>query len=225
MSKRNEITSTKDLKFDAQNPNSGTQRGDYMLELSMQQTGVNRSVVVDKNGVLVAGNKATGKILEQGLVSPEDIVVVKTRGEKLVVVQREDWDIYKDAQARLYSYLDNQAALVGIELTGDYLEQHEAQGVDFSTFLYPEELEALFGKRSGAEGEGIDPEAEWDGMPEFEHEDKTAFKSITLHFKDQDAIDQFCEATGLDIREKTRFAWYPEIEIERTSDIRYAADA
>lgn len=69
-----------------------------------------------------------------------------------------------------------------------------------------------------------DPAAEWAGMPEFVQEDKTAFRSIPVHFKDQTAVDAFAALVGQTITEKTRFLWFPEIEIESYADKRYAAD-
>lgn len=61
----------------------------------------------------------------------------------------------------------------------------------------------------------------WDGMPEYDHEDKTAFRSIIVHFKNQENVDKFAELVGQNITDKTRMLWYPEIEIERASDKRY----
>ena len=61
-------------------------------------------------------------------------------------------------------------------------------------------------------------------MPEFVQEDKTAFRSIPVHFKDQAAVDAFAALVGQTITEKTRFLWFPEIEIESYADKRYAAD-
>jgi len=66
-----------------------------------------------------------------------------------------------------------------------------------------------------------DPAAEWNGMPEFNQQDKTAFKSIVTHFKDQEAVNQFAETVGQNITPQTRMIWYPEIEIGRTADKIY----
>jgi predicted RNA binding protein with dsRBD fold (UPF0201 family) len=71
----------------------------------------------------------------------------------------------------------------------------------------------------------FDPMAEWEGMPEFDQEDKTAFQSIHLHFKNQEDIDKFAELIGQKITPKTRSIWYPEIEIERYADKRYSDES
>jgi hypothetical protein len=71
----------------------------------------------------------------------------------------------------------------------------------------------------------VDPMAEWAGMPEYEHEDQAAFQSLTLNFKDQDAVAAFAALVGQKITPHTRFIWYPEIEIERYADKRYAPES
>lgn len=79
------------------------------------------------------------------------------------------------------------------------------------------EVDAIF-----TQGEGdVDIEGEWAGMPEFEQENKHAFRSLAVHFKDQEAIDAFAKVVGHVITDKTRMMWYPEIEIETYADKEY----
>lgn len=59
--------------------------------------------------------------------------------------------------------------------------------------------------------EGFDPNAEWVGMPEYAMDDKTAFRSLHVHFKSQEDIDSFAELIGQDIG-GMRSIWYPEAE-------------
>ena len=66
-----------------------------------------------------------------------------------------------------------------------------------------------------------DPNAEWRGMPEFDQKDKSAFRTIPVHFKDQVAIDKFAKLLKAKITEDTRYLWFPEIEIETYADKRY----
>lgn len=57
---------------------------------------------------------------------------------------------------------------------------------------------------------GVDYQAEWQGMPEFEQDDLTAFKSIIVHFDSMDNVSAFANLIGQPITEKTRSLWYPE---------------
>lgn len=67
-----------------------------------------------------------------------------------------------------------------------------------------------------------DPDKHWGEMPEYEHEDKTAFRTLHLHFADAEAIQKFAELIGQPITEKTRSLWYPPAEIETYADKRYS---
>ena len=68
------------------------------------------------------------------------------------------------------------------------------------------------------DGEQIDPMEEWEGMPEFHQEDKTAMKSIIVHFDSQEAIDNFAELVKQTITPKTRSIWYPKAKIDKYMD-------
>lgn len=70
-----------------------------------------------------------------------------------------------------------------------------------------------------------DPLAHWQGMPEFDQKDKTAFQSIHIHFGDQETVDTFAELIGQKITSHTRSLWYPVIEIERYADKRYSDES
>jgi hypothetical protein len=71
----------------------------------------------------------------------------------------------------------------------------------------------------------LDPKGEWQGMPGFNHEDKTAFRTLIVHFKDQAAVDRFAKAIKQKITAQTRSLWYPPEPIEKYVDKRYAAAA
>ena len=65
----------------------------------------------------------------------------------------------------------------------------------------------------------------WQGMPEFDQQDKTAFRSIIVHFKDNGAVSEFCELLNQNVTDKTKMIWFPEIEIETTADKRYSDES
>ncbi len=69
--------------------------------------------------------------------------------------------------------------------------------------------------------EGNESGNDWEGMPEFAHVDKTAFRSIVMHFHDQEGVDAFTAAIEKPVTDSTRYIWYPEIKIERTAKSDY----
>jgi len=53
---------------------------------------------------------------------------------------------------------------------------------------------------------------EWQGMPEFRHEDTAPFQKIIVNFKTKEDVKKFAELTGIKITYKTNSIWYPKIE-------------
>jgi len=62
-------------------------------------------------------------------------------------------------------------------------------------------------------------------MPEYEHEDLAPVKRIIVNFASLKDLYAFAELIGQTLTENTRSIWYPQAEIGRTADKRYAADA
>ena len=108
------IETLADLTPDPGNANKGTERGQYMLDESIAQVGAARSIVTDRDGVVIAGNKTLQAAVDAGL----GVRVVQTDGHELVVVQRTDLDLDGDgdeqARARRAAFFDNQSSSVGL---------------------------------------------------------------------------------------------------------------
>ena len=83
------------IKPDPRNINKGTQRGRGLLEQSLREYGAGRSVLTDKHGTLIAGNKTHEVATEIGL----PVRIIETDGNELVVVQRTDLDLTTDHKA------------------------------------------------------------------------------------------------------------------------------
>lgn len=129
-----------DLTPDATNANKGTVRGRGMVEASLRETGAGRSILADAQGRIIAGNKT----LEAWADIGGEIEVVRTKGDKLVVVQREDLDLSDDTgTARKLAYYDNRAGEVGLEWDAEQLLADVQAGVDLSALFRDDELDAL----------------------------------------------------------------------------------
>lgn len=63
---------------------------------------------------------------------------------------------------------------------------------------------------------------EWQGMPEFIQEDLMPMRSLVVHFSCRSDIQAFSELIGQSIKFKTKSIWFPEAEIGRFADKRYA---
>jgi len=140
-----QITTLADLQPDSQNANTGTERGRYMVEASLREVGAGRSIVVDREGRIIAGNKTFetwGDISD-----PDDVVVVQTTGDKLVVVQRSDLDLANgDEKARKLAYYDNRAGEVGLEWDAEQVLADLNAGLDLDSMFRQDELDELLAR-------------------------------------------------------------------------------
>jgi hypothetical protein len=85
-----------DLTPDPRNANRGTERGRNLLKRSLQDLKAGRSILVDRNGTVIAGNKTREAAIAIGM---KDAIVVETDGSQLVVVKRTDLDLSTDTAA------------------------------------------------------------------------------------------------------------------------------
>lgn len=119
--------SVADLVPDNLNFNKGTEYGNALLEKSFQKFGAGRSILLDKNNRIIAGNKAAGKYGELG---GEKVIVVETEGDTLVAVKRTDVDL--DSQAgRELALADNATQRADLEWNTEVIkEAQEKWGLD-----------------------------------------------------------------------------------------------
>jgi len=112
-----------------------------MLEQSLRKYGAGRSIVVDKNGIDIAGNK-TWEVWSE-IANEEDLIVVQSDGRKLVVVQRTDLDMEEDPAARELSIFDNQTSAVSLSWDAFNLAAMAGMGIDLSVAFTKEEITAI----------------------------------------------------------------------------------
>ena len=67
----------------------------------------------------------------------------------------------------------------------------------------------------------IDPLAEWENMPEYSQEDQLAFKTVYVHFKNEQDYKDFQNFIGQPMTHKTKSIWYPEQKNMDTESKRY----
>jgi|GEM_PF-694698 len=155
--KHKKVTGITDLRLDAKNANRGTARGAEMVRTSLEELGAGRSIVVDRDGDVVAGNKTLQAALAMGL----DIEVVETTGDRLVVVQRTDLDLDDGDKARKLAYADNQTAAAGLEWDSQQVMDDLAAGLDLGDYFTEKEIEKILPKSVEPEEPGeqkISPE-------------------------------------------------------------------
>nr|DAZ57510.1 MAG TPA: ParB protein [Caudoviricetes sp.] len=83
-------TSIESLVPDNKNFNKGTEYGDRLMDESLRRFGLGRSILIDKNNRIIAGNKTAEKAADIGFT---DVLVVEVDGNQLVAVKRKDIDL------------------------------------------------------------------------------------------------------------------------------------
>jgi DNA modification methylase len=144
------------LKFDKHNANKGTERGKELLEQSVTELGAGRSILSDKNGQIIAGNKTLAAAQKAGL----KVRVISTNRDELVVVQREDLDLEDPSgEARRLAYLDNRVAEIDLAWDADVIAEDAAAGLDFDAlgFLDKELQKLLIDTDAHIQEEEADP--------------------------------------------------------------------
>ncbi|HQV45039.1 MAG TPA: hypothetical protein PK478_01945 [Nitrospira sp.] len=173
-----------DIRPDPRNANRGTERGRGMLERSMRAYGAGRSVLVDRNGVLIAGNKTAEVAAELGL----PVRVVETDGTELVAVRRTDLDLSRDRAAVELGIADNRVGQVSLEWDTDMLVEIGAD-IDLSQFWNADELATLM---------ALQPcDDDWrDAFDSVPNGDKSPFEQMTFTVTGEQA-EQIRRALGI----------------------------
>jgi DNA modification methylase len=134
------------LTLDPRNANRGTDRGRASLLQSLSDYGAGRSILTDRLGRIIAGNKT----FEQARALGVPVQIVPTDGKVLVVVRRDDLDL-DDPAARALAIADNRVAELDLDWDPVMLASLKQEGVALEAFWTPEEWAALTAEAGDAD--------------------------------------------------------------------------
>jgi hypothetical protein len=140
-----------DLIFDDKNYNRGTEKGSKLIEKSLKELGFGRSVLIDKDDRIIAGNKTIENAHKAGL---KNVRVIETDGTEIIAVKRTDTSL-DDKKGRELALVDNTANQLNFDLDVNNLmadfTQEEANewGVNVNFDLNPDDLDDSFTLPSG----------------------------------------------------------------------------
>jgi len=123
------------LKTDPGNARLHPPRNLEAVKRSLDELGAGRSIVVDKSGVAIGGSAVLEKAVELGL----DMEFIHTKGDKLIVVVRDDLAT-DDPKRKALALADNQIALLA-EWDESMLEEIklEIEDIDFAVMGFSNE--------------------------------------------------------------------------------------
>jgi len=171
----------------ARNPRTATDTAVGKVAASIKEFGFRVPIIVDSEGVIIAGHTRLAAAKRLGL-------------ERVPVLVAAD---LSPAQVKAYRIADNRTAQeTGWERALLELELEDLRGLDFDLSLTG--LDPLEFAEHGAE---TDPYAEWEGMPEYEQDDLQSVWHVTVHFKSDTDAEAFFKLIG---QEKRSYTWWPE---------------
>ena len=126
------VIDIEELAQDTHNFNKGNEQGQELMERSFKEMGAGRSILIDRNGHIIAGNKSQKAAIAAGI---KKVRVIETTGDELVAVKRTDVDI-DSAEGRKMAYLDNLTTQVNLTWDQTELEavQADVEGFDIADF-------------------------------------------------------------------------------------------
>ncbi|MXV39335.1 hypothetical protein GO491_11720 [Flavobacteriaceae bacterium Ap0902] len=190
-----------DLKFDDKNFNKGTEYGKSLMEKSLSKFGAGRSILIDKNDKIIAGNKTAENFAELGL---ENIKIIESDGKTLVAVKRNDIDL-DTPEGREFALADNQTAKVNIDFDFEELES---------------ELEVNVLEDWGVRNDIIEVDDEmmvvsdYDEIPKAKELDFSD-KYIIVRFKNDEEYNKFVTELNIPVEISPNFKNESNAEIER----------
>lgn len=107
------------LKFDDKNFNKHTEYGMSLLEKSLRQNGAGRSILVDKDDNIIAGNGIVEAAINAGISKTR---IVEVTGDELVVVKRTDLEL-DSKKGREMALADNATAAADLAWDEEKLEE------------------------------------------------------------------------------------------------------
>ena len=115
----------KDLIPDDKNFNKGSEFGGALIEKSFRKFGAGRSILIDKNNRIIAGNKS---IENAGAIGMENVRVIESDGTEIIAVKRTDIDLDSPI-GREMALADNASAKANIVFDAELIEAEVGEAV------------------------------------------------------------------------------------------------
>lgn len=154
-----ELSHIGQLKPDEANPRSHNPRNIGMIVDSLQKVGAARSIVIDEDNVILAGNGVIEAAAQAGI---ENVRIIEANGSEIIAVRRSG---LTPEQRTLLKYYDNRTTDTSTFDPSQIAADLEA-GLDLSGMFYPEELSAIL------------EQAADDVLPEFKEYDESVENEV-----------------------------------------------
>jgi hypothetical protein len=146
-----------EIKFNPDNSNRGTSRGDRSIKESIEKFGFRDAGILDKNGILVSGEHRTKAANDAGV---DDAIVISIDEEdigKALYLQFPDLDLAdSDNIAHALGLWINRTAQLSINLKTTEISLLREKGIDLSGIFTDRELKLSVGEPDDLSASGED---------------------------------------------------------------------
>ena len=176
------------------------------LAASIKEWGWTTPVLIDEDGEIIAGH---GRVMAARKLGIEEVPTMTATG-------------WTKAQKQAYVLADNQLPQnAGWDMNLLKVEMQDLSSEGFDLSLIGFDDGAIMNLALPVEEGQTNADEEWEGMPEFEQDDKTSFRHVIVHFKNNDDLTEFFSIIGQSHTDKTKSIWFPEQENMDTESKRY----
>ena len=131
---KEQVVNIETLVQDDHNFNKGTEAGRELMERSFKQLGAGRSILIDKDGHIIAGNKSQLAAMAAGI---KKVRIIETQGDELVAVKRTDLTL-DSKEGRELALADNLTTQINLQWDEAELQSVAAQeGIDLEDWGVP----------------------------------------------------------------------------------------
>lgn len=116
-------TNIEALQQDDKNFNKGTKKGRKLIDKSIRKFGAGRSILLDKNNRIIAGNKTQELAREAGI---KKVIVIDAKPDELVAVRRGDVDLDSE-KGREMALADNATGVANLDWDDDALARAQEE--------------------------------------------------------------------------------------------------
>lgn len=111
------------LQQDDKNFNKGTKKGRGLIDKSIRKFGAGRSILLDKNNRIIAGNKTQELAKEAGI---KKVIVIDAKPDELVAVRRGDVDLDSE-KGREIALADNATSAANLDWDDEALARAQEE--------------------------------------------------------------------------------------------------
>jgi hypothetical protein len=152
--------SVDELVFDDANPVIHSKKNKDAVKASVEEFGIIRSIAVDEDNRILAGNCLTEMAMENGT---KKVVFVEADRDTIVAVKRSD--LTEEEKVR-YAIRDNQSAKLSI-WNADNIIEHKNSGVSMKGIFTDADLERMANKKKDNDTPKVEAPAALDGEQKF----------------------------------------------------------